>query len=121
METTTSPRQSLEGAPAHSALYRSIGRLCDQLHAIEQELQALGEEARRVQIDHEAASSSGDDRLTIEQVAQKLGLPLDSGRAPNSLYSALQRGEFKGARKVFGKWRVPETSIDAWYLRQPVR
>jgi hypothetical protein len=85
------------------------------LLAIERNLQLIEElnaENRRMLV--ELASTAGERKLlTIVDVADRLGVLLPSGRAPNSLYRAVRRGELR-AIVVSGRLRFRPADIDAW-------
>lgn len=85
------------------------------LLAIERNLQLVEElnaETRRML--GELASTVEDEKLlTIVEVADRLGVLLPSGRAPNSLYRAVRRGELR-AVVVSGRLRFRPTDVDAW-------
>ena len=60
------------------------------------------------------ASTVEDEKLlTIVEVADRLGILLPSGRAPNSLYRAVQRGELR-AVVVSGRLRFRRADVDSW-------
>jgi hypothetical protein len=95
-----------------AAALLAIGR---NLELIE-ELQA---ETRRMV--EEVASAADDEKLlTIVDVADRLGILLPSGRAPNSLYRAVRRGELR-AVVVSGRLRFRPTDVDAWIAHHEYR
>ena len=62
----------------------------------------------------ELASVAEDGKLlTIVEVADRLGVLLPSGRAPNSLYRAVRRGELR-AVVVVGRLRFRPADVDVW-------
>ena len=85
------------------------------LLAIERNLELIEEltaENRRML--GELASAVEDEKLlTIVEVADRLGVLLPSGRAPNSLYRAVRRGELR-AVVVNGRLRFRPADVDAW-------
>src|SRR5262245_65893644 len=92
------------------------------LLAIERNLQLIEElnaENRRMLL--ELASASEDGKLlTIVEVADRLGILLPSGRAPNSLYRAVRRCELR-AVVVSGRLRFRLADVDAWIVAQERR
>jgi excisionase family DNA binding protein len=85
------------------------------LLALERNLQLIEElnaENRRM-LGELAASVEDEKLLTIVEVADRLGILLPSGRAPNSLYRAVRRGELR-AVVVSGRLRFRPTDVDAW-------
>jgi hypothetical protein len=85
------------------------------LLAIERNLQLIEElnaENRRMLGD--LASTVEDEKLlTIVEVADRLSVLLPSGRALNSLYRAVRRGELC-AVVVSGRLRFRPADVDAW-------
>jgi hypothetical protein len=92
------------------------------VRAIERNLQLIEElnaETRRML--GELSSSVEDEKLlTIVEVADRLGVLLPSGRAPNSLYHAARRGELR-AVVVSGRLRFRPTDVDAWIAAHECR
>jgi hypothetical protein len=85
------------------------------LLAIERNLQLIEElnaETRRM-LDEVASAAEDEKLLTIVEVADRLGILLPSGRAPNSLYRAVRRGELR-AVIVNGRLRFRPVDVDAW-------
>jgi excisionase family DNA binding protein len=92
------------------------------LLAIERNLQLIEElnaDNRRMLV--ELASAAEDEKLlTIVEVADRLGILLPSGRAPNSLYRAVRRGELR-AVVVSGRLRFRSADVDAWIAAHECR
>lgn len=85
------------------------------VRAIERNLQLIEElnaEVRRM-LDELALTVEEEKLLTIVEVADRLGVLLPSGRAPNSLYRAVQRGELR-AILVNGRLRFRRADVDEW-------
>lgn len=92
------------------------------LLAIERNLQLIEElnaENRRMLVELASAAANGK-LLTIVEVADRLGVLLPSGRAPNSLYRAVRRGELR-AVVVSGRLRFRPADVDAWIAAHECR
>ena len=85
------------------------------LLAIERNLQLIEElNAENRRMIGELASAAEDGKLiTIVEVADRLGILLPSGRAPNSLYRSVRRGDLR-AVVVSGRLRFRPADVDAW-------
>ena len=92
------------------------------LLAIERNLQLIEElNAENRRMLDELSSAAEDERLlSIVEVADRLGILLPSGRAPNSLYRAVRRGELR-AVVVSGRLRFRPTDVDAWIAAHECR
>lgn len=92
------------------------------LLAIERNLQLIEElNAENRRMLGELASAVEDEKLlTIVEVADRLGVLLPSGRAPNSLYRAVRRGELR-AVVVSGRLRFRPVDVDTWIAAHECR
>jgi len=87
------------------------------LLAIQRNLQLIEElnaDNRRMLAELASAADNGK-LLTIVEVADRLGVLLPSGRAPNSLYRAVRRSELR-AVVVSGRLRFRPADVDAWIV-----
>ncbi|MGH3082253.1 MAG: helix-turn-helix domain-containing protein [Gaiellaceae bacterium] len=92
------------------------------LLVIERNLQLVEElnaETRRM-LGELASTVEEEKLLTIVEVADRLGVLLPSGRAPNSLYRAARRAELR-AVVVSGRLRFRPTDVDAWITAHECR
>lgn len=92
------------------------------LLALERNLQLIEElnaENRRM-LEELAASAEEERLLTIVEVADRLGVLLPSGRAPNSLYRAVRRGELR-AIVVNGRLRFRPSDVETFLAAHECR
>ncbi len=98
----------MTAAVALLALERNL-RLIDELNA----------ENRRM-LETLAVKAEKERLLTIVEVADRLGVLLPSGRAPNSLYRAARRGELR-AIVVNGRLRFRPNDIETFLAAHECR
>jgi hypothetical protein len=98
----------MTAAVALLAIERNL-RLIDELNA----------ENRRM-LEELTTTAEADRLLSIVEVADRLGVLLPSGRAPNSLYRAVRRGELRGI-VVNGRLRFRPSDVDAYLAAHECR
>jgi len=98
----------MTAAVALLAIERNL-RLIDELNA----------DNRRM-LEELSTSAEAERLLTIIEVADRLGVLLPSGRAPNSLYRAVRRGELRGII-VNGRLRFRPADVETYLAAHECR
>ena len=109
--------------PSYDAdMLRGAMSTATALLAIEHNLQLIEElNAENRRMLGELASVAEDEKLlTIVEVADRFGVLLPSGRAPNSLYRAVRRGELR-AVVISGRLRFRPGDVHAWLAAHECR